>query len=96
MKKARFDKEARKKDIVAPHLSVSAGFGTLQCRLPWFHRAVPSATLDKGYVIFDKYLISFLAIVNTNISLFSGKMTGLSIVKNLYMTFHRKAGIMPV
>ena len=23
------------------------GFGTLPCRLPWFHRADPSTTLDK-------------------------------------------------
>ena len=30
---------------------VSAGFGTLQSRLPWFHRAGPSTTLDKGYSV---------------------------------------------
>lgn len=34
----------------APHLSLIVGFGTLDCsRLPWFHRADPSATLDKGF-----------------------------------------------
>ena len=48
-KNARFDNdETRTCCLLAPHLSVSAGFGTLQRRLPWFHRAVPSATLDKG------------------------------------------------
>ena len=46
---------------IAPHLSkdecgtitsafsILVGFGTLQCRLPWFHRAVPSTTLDKVF-----------------------------------------------
>lgn len=43
--------------FLAPHLSVSAGFGTLQCRLPWFHRAVPSATLDKGFCNYRFYFI---------------------------------------
>jgi hypothetical protein len=41
--------EARKAVFFAPHLSLSVGIGTLQCRLPWFHRAVPSATLDKDF-----------------------------------------------
>ena len=50
----------------APHLSVSAGFGTLQCRLPWFHRAGPSATLDKGFN-FEFILPSFPQIVNIQI-----------------------------
>jgi hypothetical protein len=48
---ARFDDETRRIDLLVPHLSVSAGIGTLHRRLPWFHRAVPSATLDKGFLV---------------------------------------------
>ena len=35
-----------------PHLSIhTAGFGTLQMQVAGLHRAGPSATLDKAYVV---------------------------------------------
>lgn len=35
-----------------PH-STYVGFGTLRSRLPWFHWAVPSTTLDKVFILWD-------------------------------------------
>ena len=77
-----------------PHLSLSVGFGTLQCRLPWFHRAVPSATLDKGVLNFRSYSNSSLQFVKGFSPVFRRKKSLFSIVQKLYMTFTANTGIM--
>ena len=60
-KTARFARRnAQKNTFLAPHLSVSAGFGTLQRRLPWLHRAVPSATLDKDIKLTVSMITDFM------------------------------------
>jgi hypothetical protein len=46
-----------------PHLSITAGFGTLLSQVAGFHRAVPSTTLDK---VFNFY--AFIIAVFTDLS----------------------------
>ena len=54
----------RRKDASCSSSFAPAGIGTLQSRLPWFHRAGPSATLDKG-MLNCPYCTRFSADVKT-------------------------------
>jgi hypothetical protein len=55
-KNRAFRRETHGKSFHVPHLSFPPDLAPFKCRLPWFHRAVPSATLDK-----DIYLIPIVS-----------------------------------
>ena len=56
--------------VITPTPSILVGFGTLKNRLPWFHRAVPSTTLDKVFNFggFAKVIVSYLCVLSTPFS----------------------------
>ena len=77
---------------------VSAGFGTLQSRLPWFHRAGPSTTLDKGYSV-DNFIIAHCVAVSIAQTEKSAKNHrypfGLGLKMNATTTPRKMAAAMP-
>jgi hypothetical protein len=58
-KNRAFRRETHGKSFHVPHLSFPPDLAPFKRRLPWFHRAVPSATLDKD--IYLTFIVSGIA-----------------------------------